>query len=227
MTQDNAEEGSVTCYIHDLIGGGKTDHAAEALWVRYYDRLVKLARKHLRLGARVIADEEDAALSAFDSFCRAAAAGRFPRLGGRDALWRLLVTITARKVCDQIVYETAQMRDVRRTWNETELAAAHPSDGSRVGLEQIIGREPRPEFAAILAEQFQARLDRLNNSQREIALLKMEGYGNTEIAERLSCSVSTVERKLNLTRKIWESQETARDERRKYKQPRHSASDGD
>jgi hypothetical protein len=44
-----------------------------------------------------MADQEDVALSAFDSFCRNAEEGRFPHLDDRDNLWRLLVVITARK----------------------------------------------------------------------------------------------------------------------------------
>ena len=208
MTQDKVEEGSVTCYINDLIEGGKTNVAAEALWGRYYDRLVKLARERLRQGSRAIADEEDAALSAFDSFCRAATAGRFPQLSGRDALWRLLVTITARKVYDQKVYELAQVRDVRRTVAESDLVAVHSADESGAGLEQIIGREPCPAFAAILAEQFQARLARLNDELRDIALRKLEGYQNTEIAKQQGCSVATIERKLKVIRTIWETDRT-------------------
>ena len=46
---------------------------------------------------RRAADEEDVALSAFDSFCRGAEQGRFPQLDGRDDLWHLLVVITVRK----------------------------------------------------------------------------------------------------------------------------------
>ena len=38
------------------------------------------------------------ALSAFDSFCRAAERGHFTDLGDRDDLWQQLVVITDRKV---------------------------------------------------------------------------------------------------------------------------------
>jgi hypothetical protein len=52
-----------------------------------------LARARLRNTPRRIADEEDVAPSAFDSFCRAARAGRFPRLDDRHDLWQILVLI--------------------------------------------------------------------------------------------------------------------------------------
>src|SRR5262249_9759250 len=95
-------EGSITARV----GGPKAGDpdAAEALWRRYFARLVGLARARLaatrRLGAD--ADEEDAALSAFNSFCDGAARGRFPILGDRDDLWRLLVVLTSRKVSAQV-----------------------------------------------------------------------------------------------------------------------------
>ncbi len=88
--------GSVTALIERLQEG---DHeAARLLWQRYYPRMVALARQKLRGSPPRVADEEDAALSAFDSFCRRAEKGQFPDLKDRDGLWALLVVLTARKV---------------------------------------------------------------------------------------------------------------------------------
>ena len=69
-------ETSVTQWI-DRLKAGDPD-AAQELWERYFRRLVGLARKKLRAAPRRAADEEDVALSAFDSFCRGAEQGRFP-----------------------------------------------------------------------------------------------------------------------------------------------------
>src|SRR5262245_15997347 len=91
----DGEGRSVTAWIASLKAGNA--EAAEALWRRYFEALVRLARARLRGTSRAVADEEDAALSAFDSFCRGAACGRYPRLDDRDDLWRLLVVITERK----------------------------------------------------------------------------------------------------------------------------------
>src|SRR5882724_9359734 len=88
-------EGSVTCWISRLQAGDAA--AAQVLWERYFRRLVGLARKKLQDAPRRAADEEDVAISAFASFCRGAAHGQFPQLADRDNLWRLLVTLTARK----------------------------------------------------------------------------------------------------------------------------------
>src|SRR5690349_4606330 len=96
---DGAER-SVTRWIGSLKAGDAD--AAQRLWERYFGALVRLAYARLRGAPRAAADEEDAALSAFDSFCRGAARGRYPRLDDRDDLWRLLVVITERKALDQI-----------------------------------------------------------------------------------------------------------------------------
>ena len=84
--------GSVTLWIDRLRTGDS--RAAQELWERYFRRLVGLARGKLQGKRRGAADEEDVALSAFDSFCRGANEGRFPQLHDRDDLWHLLVAIT-------------------------------------------------------------------------------------------------------------------------------------
>src|SRR5215203_4060120 len=93
--QPMPSDDSVTHWIDPLRLG---DHlAVQQLWTRYFHRLVGLARKKLSDTPCRVADEEDVAPSAFDSFCRNAEAGRFPELTDRDGLWRLLVVLTARK----------------------------------------------------------------------------------------------------------------------------------
>jgi hypothetical protein len=63
-------EGAVTRWIGDPKSGGNA--AAQHLWDRYFERLVRLARKRLQNTRRLrtVEDEEDAALSAFASLCR-------------------------------------------------------------------------------------------------------------------------------------------------------------
>ena len=101
-----SSSGSVTAWIDHLRDGDRA--AAQPLWEGYFQRLVRLARKKLRGAPRGMADEEDVALSAFDSFCRGAEQGRFPQLFDRDDLWRLLFVITERKAIDLVNHEKAQ-----------------------------------------------------------------------------------------------------------------------
>ncbi len=197
--------GSVSHWIGQLKAGNPT--AAQKLWAGYFQRLVNLARKKLRGRPRRAADEEDVALSAFDSFCRGAENGRFPRLGGRDGLWRLLVVITARKVAHLVRDEGRHKRGGGAVLGESALLGVGNGSEGDLGLEQIIGREPTPAFAAQVAEEYERLLARLEDPElRSIAVSRMEGYTGEEIAERLGYAACTIERRLRLIRSIWEQE---------------------
>jgi DNA-directed RNA polymerase specialized sigma24 family protein len=188
------DDGSITRCIVALKRG---DHAAaEALWQRYFRRLAGLARSRLRATERRAADEEDVALSAFASVCRRAADGAFPRLTGRDNLWRLLVVITLRKAIALVDHERRPRRgsgDVRLL---SELDVAE--------VERVLGAEPTPELAAQAVEQCRILLDLLGEeSLRHVALRKLEGYTSAEIAGEMGCVEATVERKLRRIRARW------------------------
>jgi DNA-directed RNA polymerase specialized sigma24 family protein len=201
-------DGSVTRWLGGLTGGDEADAAAQALWQRYFDQLARLARARLGAAPRGPADEEDVALSAFDSFCRGAVQGRFPRLGDRGDLWRLLVTITARKAADQRAREGRQRRGGGRVVGEAALDAADPEAGR--WMEQVVGREPTPTFAAQVADECRRLLESLGDEGlRTVALLRMEGYSNDQIAERLGCGLRSVERKLERIRTRWLAEGTS------------------
>lgn len=178
--------------------------AATRLWERYFDRLVHLARHKLLGMPRRAADEEDVALSAFNSFCRAAARGRFPDLQERDSLWRLLIAITSRKAHHLRRDESCGRRDFRRTVPEGAQTVTGSDEFPASVLEGVASEEPSPAFAAEVAEASARLLELLDDDQlRRIALWKMEGYTNDEVAAALDCAVSTVERRLRLIRDLW------------------------
>jgi DNA-directed RNA polymerase specialized sigma24 family protein len=186
--------GSITQWLDGLRAGDPA--AAARLWEGYFRRLVELARTRLRAVPRRAADEEDVALSAFDSFCRGAGQGRFPRLNDRDDLWQVLLVLTQRKAIDLIEREGRGKRD----WRRTEPAGA---DGAPFA--DFAGREPDPAFAAQVADECRRLLGTLGDDElRLLAVRKMEGHTNEEIAALLDCSLATVERRLRLIRKEWE-----------------------
>jgi DNA-directed RNA polymerase specialized sigma24 family protein len=196
--------GSVTHWLGRLKAGDLA--AAQHLWEGYFCRLVELARVRLRDAPRRAADEEDVALSAFHSFCRGAERGRFPRLGDRGDLWQVLVVLTARKAANLVKRECRQKRGGGKVWNASALAGSDPAAGVPA-FADLIGREPDPEFAAQVAEECRRLLERLGDATLgEVALWKMEGYTNEEIAARLGRSLATVERKLQLIRQVWEAE---------------------
>jgi DNA-directed RNA polymerase specialized sigma24 family protein len=198
--------GSVTRWLRELKAGN--DRAAQKLWERYFQRLVGLARTKLRNRPLGLADEEDVALGAFDSFCRGAQQGRFPQLLDRDDLWQLLVMMVARKAADAVQQEQRQKRGGKLKDKITQGSGQGPTLGD-VDLEQIIGSEPSPEFAAQVADECRRLLELLGTPElRSIAIWKMEGYTNAEIAKKLGCVGVTIERRLRLIRGIWHKRGT-------------------
>jgi DNA-directed RNA polymerase specialized sigma24 family protein len=184
----NEARPSVTVWLRRMSAGDPA--AAQPLWERYYRRLVGLAREALRDAPRRAADEEDVALWAFDSFFRGVEQGRFPRLNDRHNLWALLVTLTERHAFELRAHENRQKRGggMERVEATDELPAP----------------DPTPSFAAAMVEQCQRLLEQLADSElRRIALMKLEGYTNDEIAAQLGCVRATVERRLRLIRTKW------------------------
>jgi DNA-directed RNA polymerase specialized sigma24 family protein len=192
--------GSVTHWIRRLEAGDQV--AFQKLWEGYFRRLVGLARKRLQGAPRYAADEEDVALSAFDSFCRRAREGRFPRLHDRHDLWQLLVLIAGRKAANLAQHERRQ----KRGGGQVRHASALPGGESEEGplFADLIGREPEPALAAQVAEEYVRLRARLGDDDlRSVAVWKLEGYTNEEIAAKLGRAPATVERKLRLIRDAW------------------------
>jgi DNA-directed RNA polymerase specialized sigma24 family protein len=196
------DEGSVTRWLADLKAGRNA--AVQPLWERYFSRVVELARLRMRSSQYKDAgsDEEDAALSAFDSLCAGLARGRYPDLADRDDLWRLLVVITTRKVQAQARRQFRRKRGGGQVRPASELAGSACDSDDDV-LAQAVGTEPTPEFAALVAEEYRRLLDRLaDDVLRRVAILRIEGHTSDEIASQLGCARRTVTRQLALIRRI-------------------------
>lgn len=177
----------VSIWLDRLKGGDR--EPVRLLLDRYFQRLVALAGARLRGQRNLDGYEEDVALSAFKSLCLGAENGRYPDLAGRDALWRLLAVITIRKAID------LQRRKRRDIESDQDLLAA------------MLDREPTPEELAEMSEQVECLLDRLGDTDlRRIALWKVAGYTNEEVAARVGCVVRTIERKVHQIRLIWSSE---------------------
>jgi DNA-directed RNA polymerase specialized sigma24 family protein len=120
-------------------------------------------------------------------------------LNDSDGLWRLLVVITARKAIQMVRDQGRQ----KRSGGRGTLTGPLDSEGNQPAVEQLIGNEPSPEFAAQVAEEYERLLGLLDDDQRAIAIAKLEGLTNEQIAARLNRALRTVERRLKLVRKIW------------------------
>jgi DNA-directed RNA polymerase specialized sigma24 family protein len=188
-----SSDGSVTLWLERIQHGDA--EAAQLLWQRYFQRLAGLARLRLRPSRGAADSAEDVALSAFASFFRGVERGKFPDLADRDNLWHLLVVLTFRKTSH-----------VLRSHSSLKRGGARVSTGSD-GLDQLADSEPSPALAAEFAEECRRLLGTLGDAGLEsVALWKLEGYTNAEIAARLGCAPRSVERKLQLIRSIWEEE---------------------
>jgi hypothetical protein len=78
----------------------RQDDPAAALWQRFCERMLAVARRQLGATPRRVADEEDVVF-AFERFLHGVRSGRFPRLNDRDDLWAILFTLTQRLAARQ------------------------------------------------------------------------------------------------------------------------------
>ena len=184
-------EGSVTLFLRRLKGGERD--ALQPIWERYFQRLIGLARSKLRKSPRLAASDEDVALSAIDTFVHAVERGSFPVLHDRNDLWQILVMLTHRKI--------------HRLFRSNALPTVDGEYASEI-LSEALSEEPTPEDAAIFAEAYKRRLAQLDGANlRKVAIWKLDGLTNEEIAKELGCATRTVERKLRSIRKIWEKED--------------------
>ncbi len=179
--------------------------AARKIWEHFAIRLVAIARNSIRTSTRRAYDEEDAVQSMFRSICTGMAEGRFPDLHDRESLWGLMLVITSQKISNRHRFDQQQKRDIRRTLSDSVFFDSEVSDTP------LISREPTPEFAAEfneICERLFACLD--DPGLLEIATLKLEGFTDSEIAERLNFSRRTVQRRMTMIRRQWEGLELDR-----------------
>ena len=196
----------ISIWLTQLKDGDAT--AARQLWDTYFLRMVEVARLKLHGTRSRMADEEDVALSAFKSFCHGACDGRFPQLPEHEDPWPLLLALTNHKAIDLVRHERCVKRGgpgLASRWPDSP-ESVQGDDGV---LSQLIGREPDPRWTYEAAEECQQLLDRLSDTLlRAIALWKIEGFTTEEIAAKLGCASRTVERKLQLIRRLWRAEPT-------------------
>lgn len=183
------ETNALSSILQGLENGDEA--AANRIWQECYPRLVHYARRKLEGVAQGMSGPEDVALSALKSFFKAAQLGRFPNLADRDDLWRILLSMTARKSIDLRRYE-----DRRRVHH--------------TAVPDVPGTLSEEEIAVRISEELEHNLALLEDDLLEYAVAKLEGYTNAEIARRFGKAHRTVERKLRLIRRTWREDNTSR-----------------
>ena len=163
--------------------------AATELFERYAQRLITLAHRRLssKFSARI--DPQDVVQSVYRSFFLAARDGRFVLQRSGD-LWRLLVGITLHKLYHKVQYHTAGRRTIER---EQSLPEKDEVFGIQVDM---LGREPSPDEAVMLADVLEEVMRGLKPMQRRILELRLQGWSLGEIVAETQFSTSTVSRVL-------------------------------
>lgn len=177
--------------------------AAGRLWERFQPRLAALARRCLGSRAGTWVDEDDLVSQAWGSFFRRARDGDFRELLDANELWRLLAAIVTRKAMDH-------QRSMGRTKRLPDVAG-DPGEFRKVtGAGPFARSSWSPEFRAVRADLLRHLFERLADDElRQIALLKLHGHVNREIARIIGRSEPTVERRLRLIRLVWAQEENA------------------
>jgi RNA polymerase sigma-70 factor (ECF subfamily) len=172
---------------------GDADAATE-IFNRYARRLLALARAKLDGRVRQKTDPDDVLQSVFRSFFSRYAEGEL-ELASWDSLWGLLAVITVRKCGHRLEYFHAARRDVQR-----EVAAGQADESARASLEGI-AREPTPSEVVVLAETVEQLMRGLDERDRRILELGLQGHRAAEISEQVGCTERTVHRVLGRIRK--------------------------
>jgi RNA polymerase sigma-70 factor (ECF subfamily) len=161
--------------------------AARALFQRFAGQLIALARQKFEGPLRNKVDPEDVVQSAYKSFFRRYAGDN---LKGENwnSLWGLLTLITVRKCAERVAYHRAECRDTARE----APGPSHPEDGP--AWPDAPGREPTPLEAVQLRETVEQLFAYLDEGERPVIELSLQGYTTQEISQRLDCPERTVRR---------------------------------
>jgi RNA polymerase sigma factor (sigma-70 family) len=193
--------GSVTFHLDAMKAGDES--AVEEIWARCFAMIARVAQQQMKGANKRFADEEDIAASVFESLFFGAIEGKFPDVTNRDSLWRLIVVMTRRKAADYIAHE----KRLKRGGGNVRGDSIGPGDnGTGIGVfDNFVSKQPTPESIAIVEEQTAQLLNLLpDDEHREIAVLRLQGLSNAEIATQLALSIRTIERRVKQIRSAWE-----------------------
>jgi RNA polymerase sigma-70 factor (ECF subfamily) len=164
------------------------DAAARELFERFTHQLIGLARGRLHDGLRHKVDPEDVVQSAYKSFFLRYGAGKLEAVNW-DSLWGLLTLITVRKCAERASYHRAECRDAAREVSAPAQARGREEEASWL---EPFGREPTPLEAAVLGETVDQLLLGMDEDDRPVVELSLQGYTTREISERLGRAERTV-----------------------------------
>jgi RNA polymerase sigma factor (sigma-70 family) len=190
------EKRSVTMMLSKLKGGD--DVAAQLIWDKFFARVRGLAKNKLGGVSKRAQDEEDVALSAINALYAGVKDGRFQKLENRDDLWQILCMITSRKAAS-----AWRKQNSRKEVGESIVSGGGFGENA-LGIEHIATCQPDNAYLDTLSATSQELLEGLDDRLRKVAILKLKGFKNQEIADQIGRSIKSVERYLQTIRREWD-----------------------
>ncbi|ADB14964.1 RNA polymerase, sigma-24 subunit, ECF subfamily [Pirellula staleyi DSM 6068] len=186
-----SDPGSITRLLLETTEGD--ENAATVLWEHFRDRLVHFAKGRLTGARKSASDEEDVAVEAFHSLLKGVRNGRY-NLPSRDHIWRLLVCMAMRRA-----HAILRRQNTQKRHGEVGESAIMPVDHGEVGgISGFPDDEPTPTTLAVMNLMLGELGELLHEErEREILMLKLEGYSHREVAERLGLGLWRVRKVLD------------------------------
>lgn len=158
------------------------DDAATALYIRYAERLLKLADRMVYSDVALQSDREGIVQSVFRTFFRRASSGQYDVLNGDD-LWRLMLAIALNKIRSTGTKNRTAKRDVNRTRSLDEISSAHDP-----------GADDHELSLLHLKMTINELLSQLPVEHHPIILLRIDGFEVADIARQTGRAKRSVER---------------------------------
>ncbi|MCA8999965.1 MAG: sigma-70 family RNA polymerase sigma factor [Planctomycetaceae bacterium] len=171
--------------------------ALQQFWEMKSDAFLRFAEQVFRGTTHIARDEEGAVQSALLSLWKGLREDRF-EFEDESGLLRIMLTIIRRKVIKQMRHAHRQRRG--GGLDHVPLYGA-TNDGEPVA---IADDDLRPDELVEAKEEHARLFLVLGEAElRRIAILKLEGHTDQEIADALGRSRATIARKLRLIRETW------------------------
>ncbi|RPI88679.1 MAG: sigma-70 family RNA polymerase sigma factor [Planctomycetaceae bacterium] len=164
---------------------GGDEQAAVDLYERYAQRILGLVRNQMASHLRARHEPEDIVQSVFKSIFRGIQSGVYSAPGS-GSLWSLISVVAVHKVRKTATRQAASRRDDRRTTSldgvdDSQLLATHS-----------------PEMYELMIREI---LESLADPERQVVVLRLQGFTVEEVSDRVSLSRRSVERLLCSARK--------------------------
>lgn len=179
---------------------GDSAKIAELL-TQYLPRLEKLSRKLLAGYPAAAVGPEDIAHSTLKSFVRLVGQNQVSSFSSHEALWKFLAQAARFKASKRKRDERALKRGGGKVTLATDLDL---EEGATPIMEATGGDLQAVDLDLACSERLEMLPD---DTFRTVTLLRFRGHTNAEISEIMEISLSKVERKVALIKKIWATED--------------------